>query len=711
MSIRSRIANFEARNQELRNATVRGKQQQQDDRFVDNEDSGRNNYHLNEPFMSAASAVNNNNNNINKPKHTTLAGRLGTTKLVQQQRQQEQSTSRVKGKNGAAVSNQSTPLPSDEIAEPPRVQRYQPLHQQYHQRQAQHRKHHQQFHHHEPQQQHEQQGSEKHHRSHPEQAPRLQPPGGAEEQSPVRPAMTRNGMHQHSHHRTSMSPHRRTQHHQRRLEQMRRLEDTQRKIHESQHHHHQQMNGHYLADSKHKDETSTSSSSPPRRGAVPQHSEQPTTASNKFTKTSTTAQRLAKIQRMQRSRVMEKGRQNDINNDRPDQSEEMNNNSIIEAAAATTAPASYGGNGPPSPDHNAGLARDLSLQASAADDEITLTSVRQILGTATEYSASPLGKGKAQQVYPDEMTYTDDRDWPEEKSEKARGHHYQQHHHAKATSKTKASRRTRRVTSVSSSSSEDEEGQRQTVPAITSQLTPDVSSFFEESQRRFLQSNSPRADGDEEGEDQASQGSESFAQRKERERREQVAREAAVQKAKAEMEGPFLKAEDVDYYQKSMDTPIAKTMAGVAVAATVGCVLLGPMGLLVGTATVGIGYGVMQIPAEQRSNMVDRATQTLQKVSDTALQASESMSASCANTYQDSGLADHVPDEVNNCCAAIQQVPTTTDKSEISVSLTDAKDRTGDMTEMHDDADRGLEEAPKRLPPRRAGAACLREGM
>ena len=191
---------------------------------------------------------------------------------------------------------------------------------------------------------------------------------------------------------------------------------------------------------------------------------------------------------------------------------------------------------------------------------------------------------------------------------------------------------------------------------------------------------------------------------------EEKAREVAVQKAKAEMEGPFLKAEDVDYYQKSMNTPMAKTAAGLAVAGSVGCIVLGPVGLLVGLAAVGIGVGVMQIPAEQRQKLEDKASRTLRQVSDTALSASESLSDSCANSYQKSGFADHVPDEVNHCCAAIRESPTT-DKSEISALAAHHMHDPGDLTDVHmDNTDRTMEELPKKLPPRRAGAACLRDG-
>lgn len=323
---------------------------------------------------------------------------------------------------------------------------------------------------------------------------------------------------------------------------------------------------------------------------------------------------------------------------------------------------------------------NLSLQPSA--DEITLTSVRQIVGTAADKQSDRYAPT------PDEMTYThDDYDWPEEKSNKEdvvrratteSAQRHQPHHHP-------------------------------SVPTINSQLTPDITSFYEEG--RFV----PPTSHADVAHDELSQGSESFAQRKERERLEEEARAAAVERAKAEMEGPFIKAEDMDYYQKSVDTPMVKTAAGVAVAATLGCIVLGPMGLLVGAAAVGIGVGVMQIPAEQRQILEEKATHTLRQVSETAIQTSESLSNTCVNTYKESGLAEHVPEEVHKCCISINEAPTTADKSEMSAAVSlageaDAKDILD--TQGGPDAERAnnVEEGPKKPPPKRAGAACLRPG-
>ena len=78
---------------------------------------------------------------------------------------------------------------------------------------------------------------------------------------------------------------------------------------------------------------------------------------------------------------------------------------------------------------------------------------------------------------------------------------------------------------------------------------------------------------------------------------------------------------------------------------------MGPVGVLLGAAAVGIGVGVMQIPEEQRKNMVDKASETMSNVQEQAISASETMTMSCAASYKDSGLAEHIPAEMTKFCA------------------------------------------------------------
>lgn len=648
MSIRSRVAAFEARNQELRKEVV--------------------------PVTTTTDKGDNEHTNMTEQQQqeqpriitpsSSVAGRFGSTSIR---------PLHLRGTAVTAGGERTKAPPADDdveddhhIEEPPRVKRYQPLHQQYHQRQAQQR--------YQRQQQQQQ-----------ESTPRdLSPPGGAEEQGEM--GQRGGGM-----------PQRRPQQHQhRRLEQMRRLEESQRRLHEHQQNRQPDGDRYHLPDARRK--VSRQQQQQQQQNVLEQQQQ--------LMKTNTTAQRLAKIQRMQRNRSLEKVRRN-------------HQATRLEEGGYEQRPPSPGRQQRQVP-----LSRDLTLQPSAADDEITLTSVRQIVGTATSHestssapSASKVKTSSSQQQqqqqqqnayynphHANEMTYTDDRDWPsEEKSAKDP----RINGNAMAVAAVMESK----GLTMSASSGSSETGHRRqqptTVPGTSSQLTP--ASFLEG--RRLTHPHSPADDGGNDGEaDNNSQGSESFAQRKERERLEEEAREAAVKRAKAEMEGPFLKAEDVDYFHKSMDTPMVKTAAGVAAAATVGCVVLGPVGLLVGAAAVGIGVGVMQIPDEQRQKLEDKATRTLRNVSDTAMSASESFSASCANSCHQAGLGDHVPDEVNNCCAAIREVPTT-DKSEFSASAGPQDTGEGGFHDVHmDHTNRTLEELPKRLPPRKAGAACLRDG-
>ena len=208
---------------------------------------------------------------------------------------------------------------------------------------------------------------------------------------------------------------------------------------------------------------------------------------------------------------------------------------------------------------------------------------------------------------------------------------------------------------------------------------------------------------DDDGDDEDSQGSVSYAERQRRKERE-LRRKAAAEAA-AKVEGPFLVKDDVEHYRRAVDTPLSRTVVGIAVAATTGCLVLGPVGLLVGAAAVGIGVGYMQIPEEERNNMNRKASEVLHNFQDSALSASDNLSHSCAKTYHHSGVADHVPLEVQNCCSSfaadIEQVTNFRD-DDISVKAS------SDIEE---------EDAPRTPPPsrntstnKRTKVACLRTG-
>jgi hypothetical protein len=300
----------------------------------------------------------------------------------------------------------------------------------------------------------------------------------------------------------------------------------------------------------------------------------------------------------------------------------------------------------------------------AEDDEMTQTSVRQIVGNV--YKDSPKARFSEEGLSPDPGAYGDQsssRLWmakTEEKSEKddpIRGG---------------------LMIARSSSTEYDTDGEGHSRIASTlygedvvqdpslsvmssSQMTPAEAALLgkyrqkKSKKAKQVQGNNTETFDYGERDDEGSAASLSYEQRRQKEAREKEARDAAVAAAKAKMDdGPFVQTEDVEHYRKSLDTPIVKTAFGVVGAATVGCILLGPVGLIVGAAAVGIGIGAMQIPEEQRSHMQDKASETMKSVQDSALNCSETVSNSCAASYKDSGIAEHVPAEMENCFAVVE---------------------------------------------------------
>lgn len=254
------------------------------------------------------------------------------------------------------------------------------------------------------------------------------------------------------------------------------------------------------------------------------------------------------------------------------------------------------------------------------DDEVTLTNVRQLVETAREATLKHPLPGQ-----------------PRESSE----------YYMETKLHPQSHPRLERTCSSS------DEGESRLAPNLSkdSQTTPDISSFYERNPRLLRDDDDTYDYGarDNATTDEGSQGSLSYTERMWRKDRD--ARRAAAAAAQAEMEGPFMKHDDVEHYRKAVDTPLGRTAIGVAVAATAGCFVLGPVGLLLGAAAVGIGHGYMQIPEEERSNMNSKASLAFNKFQESALHASDKLSSTCASTYRDSGVADHVPPEVQNFCS------------------------------------------------------------
>lgn len=105
----------------------------------------------------------------------------------------------------------------------------------------------------------------------------------------------------------------------------------------------------------------------------------------------------------------------------------------------------------------------------------------------------------------------------------------------------------------------------------------------------------------------------------------------------------LLTKDDMEHLMKKDDSLIFRLTAGVVAVATVGLLISGPVGMLAGVAAGGLGMGFMRIPEEERKKIQERAEKGLNSLQEKACDASEVMSSSCINTYQDSGVAEHVP--------------------------------------------------------------------
>jgi hypothetical protein len=178
----------------------------------------------------------------------------------------------------------------------------------------------------------------------------------------------------------------------------------------------------------------------------------------------------------------------------------------------------------------------------------------------------------------------------------------------------------------------------------------------------YINSNNRRVDDDERtfdygDRDDDSNGSASYAarRRKEAERRARLGAEMrGEQSSQTENDNnndgtnlpetpALLSKEDMEHYTKTMENPAMRLGVGVVGVATIGCLAWGPVGLLVGVAAVGLGFGVLQIPEEERKKIQVKAEKTMHNVQEKVCDASETISSNCLTTYKDSGVADHLP--------------------------------------------------------------------
>ena len=101
-------------------------------------------------------------------------------------------------------------------------------------------------------------------------------------------------------------------------------------------------------------------------------------------------------------------------------------------------------------------------------------------------------------------------------------------------------------------------------------------------------------------------------------------------------------ANDNSFIDDLISKPNKLAIVGAAGAGTVGAVLLGPVGFLVGAASVGIGMGVMQIPQEQRNQVLRTAASSLENARSIACDVSNNISTQCAR-YSNGQVDDESP--------------------------------------------------------------------
>ena len=96
--------------------------------------------------------------------------------------------------------------------------------------------------------------------------------------------------------------------------------------------------------------------------------------------------------------------------------------------------------------------------------------------------------------------------------------------------------------------------------------------------------------------------------------------------------------EEVTKFAKEDPPAVAVTLGALGVLC--GTMILGPIGLLLGAAGVGVGYGVMQMPDDQRTKVKGKAQRAAERLQESALAANEVVSSSCAAACGQSGTGE-----------------------------------------------------------------------
>lgn len=301
---------------------------------------------------------------------------------------------------------------------------------------------------------------------------------------------------------------------------------------------------------------------------------------------------------------------------------------------------------------------DQSIEAT--DDEATLTSVRRIMAGENN-GLSPRDKSiHYQHLQTFEESHRSGRTMPQSTharsthSKSSRVHNSSRLDNWPQEEKSDKAAAIPRVFQTESSSDYDTDGdmsknsrQSQILDGPSHSQVTDVNDFF--TQSKYPPTNR-RMDDDERtfdygDRDDASNASGSFAVRQRRVLDPPPEPSSSKEWKEATDAEPssLLNKDDVEHYTKSFGSPAMKVGVGVIGAFTVGCIVLGPAGLLAGAAIVGLGVGAMQIPDKERQKIQAKVQKTVRKVHAKALDATESLSNSCVTTYEESGVAEHLP--------------------------------------------------------------------
>lgn len=301
------------------------------------------------------------------------------------------------------------------------------------------------------------------------------------------------------------------------------------------------------------------------------------------------------------------------------------------------------------------------------DDEATLTSVRQIMN-GDNHEVSPR-KGQSYH-YQNLQNFQDSTRAKRSGQSASLGERTNNFSSTSATSQSRKERRKKnngrwpqeeksdkgrgnRLLRSTSSSDYDTDGdvskQSNALEGPTNSQLSDVNEFFTQQprynpQRRMVDDDENTFDyGDKDDESNASA---SFALRQRRMLAEQQPPKPSNSKEKKESKtapSSLLNKEDVEHYTKSLGSSTVRMGAGVLAGVTIGCVVLGPTALLAGAALVGLGVGAMQIPEEERQKIQVKLQETAHQVHEKAIDATEKLSNSCAASYEESGVAEHLP--------------------------------------------------------------------